>query len=102
MQQHAQPLTGIPPAELEERRERLLEHVRRAGASGYVLFDQAYIQYFTSFGFLSTERPVVFAQAADGEMVAFVPEFEVERVRAETAFERVESYPEYPGSSTRC
>src|SRR5205823_2215490 len=32
-----------------------------------------------------------------GDMVAFVPEFEVERVRAETAFERVESYPEYPG-----
>ena len=27
----------------------------------------------------------------------FVPEFEVERVRAETEFERVESYPEYPG-----
>ena len=26
-----------------------------------------------------------------------VPEFEVERVRAETDFERVESYPEYPG-----
>ena len=30
-------------------------------------------------------------------MAVFVPEFEVERVRAETAFERVESYPEYPG-----
>ena len=29
--------------------------------------------------------------------MVFVPEFEVERVRAETAFERVESYPEYPG-----
>jgi hypothetical protein len=27
----------------------------------------------------------------------FVPEFEVERVRSETEFERVESYPEYPG-----
>src|SRR5206468_5377339 len=27
----------------------------------------------------------------------FVPEFEVERTRAETAFERIESYPEYPG-----
>ena len=26
-----------------------------------------------------------------------MPEFEVERVRAETAFERIESYPEYPG-----
>jgi hypothetical protein len=30
-------------------------------------------------------------------MAAFVPEFEVERVREETDFERVESYPEYPG-----
>ena len=26
-----------------------------------------------------------------------MPEFEVDRVRAETAFERIESYPEYPG-----
>jgi Xaa-Pro dipeptidase len=29
--------------------------------------------------------------------VVFVPGFEVERVREETEFERVESYPEYPG-----
>jgi Xaa-Pro aminopeptidase len=89
---------GIPAAELESRRERLLEHVRREQLTGYVLFDASYIQYFTSFGFLSTERPVVFAQSAAGDMVVFVPEFEVERVRAETAFERVESYPEYPGT----
>jgi Xaa-Pro dipeptidase len=27
----------------------------------------------------------------------FVPRFEVERIRAETSYERVESYPEYPG-----
>jgi Xaa-Pro aminopeptidase len=89
--------TGIPAAELETRRERLLEHVRREGLTGYVLFDEQYIRYFTGFGFLSTERPVVFAQAASGEMAVLVPEFEVERVRAETAFERVDSYPEYPG-----
>jgi Xaa-Pro dipeptidase len=89
--------TGIPALELEERRERLLEHVRRTGASGYVLFGQSYIQYFTGFWFLSNERPVVFAQSAAGELVVFVPEFEVERTRAETDFERVESYPEYPG-----
>src|SRR6476469_7916854 len=88
---------GIPAEELQARRERLLEQVRSAGLAGYVLFDQHYIQYFTAFGFLSTERPVVFAQGARGDMMAFVPEFEVERVRAETAFERVESYPEYPG-----
>src|SRR5438876_5743823 len=90
--------TGIPGAELGTRRERLLEHVRREGLTGYVLFDQHYIRYFTSFGFLATERPVAFVQSETGEMAVFVPEFEVERVRAETSFERVESYPEYPGT----
>jgi Xaa-Pro dipeptidase len=90
---------GIPATELESRRERLLEHVRRERLTGYVLFDASYIRYFTGFGFLSTERPVVFAQSSGGELAAFVPEFEVERVRAETSFERVESYPEYPGTS---
>jgi Xaa-Pro dipeptidase len=88
---------GIPAAELEGRRSRLLDDVREAGLSGYVLFGQDYIRYFTSFVFLSNERPVVFAQRVGGESVVFVPEFEVERVRAETAFERIESYPEYPG-----
>jgi Xaa-Pro dipeptidase len=90
--------TAIAAAELESRRERLLEHVRRERLTGYVLFDASYIRYFTGFGFLSTERPVVFAQNAAGEMAVFVPEFEVERVRGETAFERIESYPEYPGT----
>jgi Xaa-Pro dipeptidase len=95
--QTAKPRTGIPELELEERRERLLERIRAQGLTGYVLFDADYIRYFTGFGFLSTERPVVFAQSIAGDMVVFVPEFEVERVQAETAFERIESYPEYPG-----
>jgi Xaa-Pro aminopeptidase len=90
-------VTGIPTAELEERRGRLLEHVRREGLSGYVLFGQDYIRYFTGFVFLSNERPVVHAGNAAGESVVFVPEFEVERTRAETTFDRIESYPEYPG-----
>jgi Xaa-Pro aminopeptidase len=89
--------TGIPAAELQERRERLLEHVRRAGLSGYVLFGADYIQYFTGFWFLSNERPVIYAEAVGEESAIFVPEFEVERTRAEAAFARVESYPEYPG-----
>jgi Xaa-Pro aminopeptidase len=89
--------TGISPAELESRRERLLEHVRRDALTGYVLFGPDYIRYFTGFNFLSNERPIVVAQNAAGEAAVFVPEFEVERVRAETDFERIESYPEYPG-----
>jgi Xaa-Pro aminopeptidase len=88
---------GIPAAEFQERRARLLDHVRELGASGYVLFDAAYIQYFTGFWFLSNERPIVFAQSANGDSAIFVPEFEVARTRAETGFERIESYPEYPG-----
>jgi Xaa-Pro dipeptidase len=91
------PAAGIPAAELEERRERLLEHVRVRGASGYVLFDQSYIQYCTGFWFLSNERPVVFAQSTSGESAIFVPEFEVARTREEASFERIESYAEYPG-----
>ncbi len=97
MNQKTQLRTGIPSAELEARREGVLEHARREGLSGYVVFDADYIQYLTSFNFLATERPVAFAQSAAGEMAVFVPEFEVERTKAETSFERVESYPEYPG-----
>jgi Xaa-Pro dipeptidase len=89
--------TGIPAAELQGRRERLLEHCRAGGLDGYVLFDEQYIKYFAGFGFLATERPVAFASTAAGEEIVFVPEFEVERIEAETSFERVESYPEYPG-----
>jgi Xaa-Pro dipeptidase len=89
--------TGIPATELEARRDTLLQHIRRHQLTGYVLFDESYIQYFTSFGFLATERPVAFVANASGDTAVFVPEFEVERVRAETEFERVESYPEYPG-----
>jgi Xaa-Pro dipeptidase len=90
--------TGIPAAELAARRETLLQHVRSHSLTGYVLFDESYVQYFTSFGFLATERPVAFIGNASGELAVFVPEFEVERVVAETEFERVESYPEYPGT----
>jgi Xaa-Pro dipeptidase len=91
------PVARIPDAEFEERRERLLDQVSLLGASGYVLFDASYIQYFTGFWFLSNERPVVFAQSAARDAAIFVPEFEVARTRSETDFERIESYPEYPG-----
>ena len=97
MAQRTEPRTGIPAVELHERRERLLDEVRRAGLSGYVLFGADAIQYFTGFWFLSNERPVIYAESVGGESAIFVPEFEVERTRAETAFERIESYPEYPG-----
>ena len=84
----------IEARELRSRRTRLLEQA----PTGFVLFDDKYIQYFTGFNFLATERPVAVVGAADGELVAFVPEFEVERTEEEASFDRVESYPEYPGT----
>jgi Xaa-Pro aminopeptidase len=87
----------IPAAELRERRERLLEHVRTLDATGYVLFSPSYVHYFTGFWFLSNERPIAYAQSAHGTDAIFVPGFEVERTRAEASFDRIESYPEYPG-----
>ena len=91
------PSAGLPESELSERRARLLEHARRSGASGVVLFGPDYIRYFTNFWFLSNERPIVYAERVSGESFVFVPEFEAERTRAETSFDRIESYPEYPG-----
>jgi len=91
------PPTGIPAAELHARRESLLEHLRGRGLTGFALFGQDYIRYFTAFEFLATERPVALVGNTSGDLAVFVPEFEVDRVRAETGFERIESYPEYPG-----
>ena len=88
---------GISATELAGRRERVLQHLAQHDLTGYVVFDQHYIRYLTNFSFLATERPVAFAETAAGDLMVFVPEFEVERVRAETDFDRVEAYPEYPG-----
>jgi Xaa-Pro dipeptidase len=87
----------ISAAELATRRERLLERTRAAGATGYVLFDPTYVNYFTGFWFLSNERPIAYLQNTAGEDAIFVPEFEAERTRDEAAFERIEFYREYPG-----
>jgi Xaa-Pro aminopeptidase len=88
---------GSSTDEHRARRERLLEHCLEEGLRGYVLFDEQYIRYFAGFGFLATERPVAFVGNADGDETVFVPAFEVERIREESSFDRVESYPEYPG-----
>jgi len=87
----------IPANEFEARRRRLLGTAAERELSGIVLFDEHYIRYFADLWFLATERPVAFIAHASGDLAVFVPEFEVERVRAETSYERVESYPEYPG-----
>src|ERR1700722_18474569 len=88
---------SISAAEHADRRARLSEHVRALGAAGYVVCEPTYITYLTGFRFLSTERPTIYLRNAAGDDVIFVAGFELERTRAEADFERIETYPEYPG-----
>ncbi|MBN1503831.1 MAG: aminopeptidase P family protein [Candidatus Eisenbacteria bacterium] len=87
---------NITQAEFKSRRERLLNHVKSKKLSGVVLFDNYYILYFTGFAFIPTERPMAFVMNAKGESAMFVPRLELEHAKAETGFERVFHYVEYP------
>ncbi len=86
----------IAPAEFAERRGRLLERVRAAGAHGVVLWDPQRVLYFTGFAYIPTERPIGFVMNAAGECAMFVPRLELEHARERTGFERVDTYVEYP------
>lgn len=87
----------ITSQEFADRRARLLAYTREQGATGYVLFEPTYVNYFTGFWFLSNERPIAYLQNEDGDDAIFVPAFEAERTREEASFARIETYPEYPG-----
>jgi Xaa-Pro aminopeptidase len=87
---------NIPKAEFAARADRLREHLQAQNLSGAVLFDSAYILYFSGFAFVPTERPIAFVMNADGEKALFVPRLEVEHAQNQTGFERVDHYLEYP------
>jgi Xaa-Pro aminopeptidase len=87
---------NITPAEFTSRAERLLEHIRAQNLGGVVLFDSYYILYFTGFAFIPTERPIAFTMSARGDKAMFVPRLELEHAKAQTDFERVNHYVEYP------
>jgi len=87
----------IEDSEHLARCSRLLEHVNEQGLSGVVLFDQAYILYYTGFAFIPTERPMAWVMNAAGERGMFVPRLEVEHAGANALVDRVAHYPEYPG-----
>lgn len=91
-----QPSINIPSTEFEARTARLHEHIRSLDLDGAVLFDNYYLLYFTGFAFIPTERPIAFVLNAQGDQALFVPRLEVEHARAQTGFERVDHYLEYP------
>ncbi|MEO8611725.1 MAG: Xaa-Pro peptidase family protein [Chloroflexota bacterium] len=86
----------ISDAEHRGRCDALLQQVQEQHWKGVVLFDSAYIQYYTGFAFIPTERPMAFVMTAQGERGLFVPRMEVEHAKANALVERVEHYLEYP------
>jgi Xaa-Pro dipeptidase len=86
----------ITDAEFDQRASALAGHVRDAGLSGAVLFDNAYVLYYTGFAFIPTERPAALVVNADGERGLFVPRLEREHAQANATVQHVSDYPEYP------
>jgi Xaa-Pro aminopeptidase len=86
----------IRDAEFEQRGDALAEHVRDRGLSGAVLFDNAYVLYYTGFAFIPTERPAALVVNAEGERGLFVPRLEREHAQANATVQHVSDYPEYP------
>jgi len=86
----------ISAAEHRGRCGTLLEHVQEREWNGVVLFDSAYIQYYTGFAFIPTERPMAFVMSQQGERALFVPRLEAEHTKANALVERIDHYLEYP------
>src|SRR5437764_10769989 len=88
----------ITDAEHDSRCEQLAEHIRGRGLTGAVLFDNAYVLYYTGFAFIPTERPAAVVISAEGERGMFVPRLEREHAQANALVQYVADYPEYPSA----
>lgn len=90
----------LPLAELSAdivgRSRRLIALMEDRELSGVVLFNRTYVQYYSGFAFIPTERPIAFVLSRQGERALFVPRLELEHAQANAAIDRVEAYIEYP------
>lgn len=83
--------------------EERIERAKRAfdfvppSVDALVLFDDQYVQYYSGFIFIPTERPIGLVLLRDGERTLFVPRLEREHASETCRVERILDYPEYPG-----
>lgn len=87
---------AIGEQEFDDRTARLAAHLRERGLAGAVLFDNAYVLYYTGFAFIPTERPVALVVSAAGDRGLLVPRLEREHAEANATVQQVAHYPEYP------
>jgi len=86
----------IPDSEFHQRIDNLWRVLKSENLSGVVLFDNYYIQYFSGFAFIPTERPIALVLNPKGEAVLFVPRLEFEHAQANAVVNDVIFYQEYP------
>jgi Xaa-Pro aminopeptidase len=86
----------IVDAEFDQRAAALAEHLRDRELTGAVLFENAYVLYYTGFAFIPTERPAALVVSAGGERGLFVPRLEREHAQSNATVQHVSDYPEYP------
>jgi Xaa-Pro aminopeptidase len=90
---------NISNTEFHDRSKKLLDYLIDNEYTGVVLFDNYYIQYYTGFAFIPTERPIAFLMNSKGEKELFVPRLEVEHAEANAIINHVSFYLEYPHQS---
>ncbi|MFQ5796182.1 MAG: M24 family metallopeptidase [Candidatus Bipolaricaulia bacterium] len=85
----------------ESEYRRRLDHVRGEveanNAGALVVFGAKQIAYLSGYHVVATERPMALVVPVQGELVAFVPRLEVERVQSVPLIDEVWHYFEYPG-----
>jgi Xaa-Pro dipeptidase len=86
----------VSQAERIERARDAFEFVP-ASVDALVLFDEQYVQYYSGFIFIPTERPIGLVLSRDGARTLFVPRLEREHALETCQVEHVLDYPEYPG-----
>ena len=87
---------AITDEEFAARSQELQQHLQATNQAGVVLFDRDYIQYYSGFAFIPTERPIAFVMNRDGERALFVPRLEVEHAQSLGNISTVAHYLEYP------
>jgi len=92
-------LMQIQRAEYEQRTAALAGEARSRSLAGVLLFDPAYVLYYTGFAFVPTERPMAFVLNREGEGGMLVPRLEREHAGANALVQHVADYPEYPSEA---
>jgi len=87
---------SIPANEYISRSNLLLSNLNLKKVTGIVLFTDSYIQYYSGFAFIPTERPIAFLMNSKGEKSLFVPRLEWEHAHSLANIDQVVYYQEYP------